>query len=106
MGWGLSPSSSLLAPPSARSAGWFPGCRPTCPGTGPSVRLAQPCGALSRGLVPGCVLGAVVEGAGLSSCSRESSSCYLELSRGARGVGRGPTVGEWVTVPARRSLQL
>lgn len=66
----------------------------------------------TRAAVPGpcpgalCVLGAVVEGAGLSSCSRESSSCYLELSRGARGVGRGPTVGEWVTVPARRSLQL
>ena len=28
------------------------------------------------------------------------------LRWGARGVGRGPTVGEWVTVPARRSLQL
>lgn len=48
--------------------------------------------ALSRGLVPGVCSGAVSQGAGLSSCSRESSSCYLELSRGARGVGRGPTV--------------
>lgn len=62
-------------------------------------------GAAVRGLVralSGCVLGSVVEALGCPAAAG-SSSCYLELSRGARGGGgRGPT--RWVsgpTVPAR-----